>query len=327
MTRFDYDDSDVVVVVGSGAGGGTVANELCQRGIRTVVLEAGPHLTGRRLPPGRVARVRPDGLGRPAHHVRQLEGRDGLPEPAGLAGEGRRRDHHPLGRCVPAVQAPRARRAQCLRRRRRRGPARLADRAVRAGAVLRQGRDQDGGHAPPRPSPAAREQQLQGVRERRREAGLQVLLDRPLRHERRAVRRAPGLGAGRLQLPGRQAGLEVVHARRRAAQGRGHRQPRPALRLARHPDPARRVRPRHRRALRRPQRCPAPPACLGGVRGRQRDRVGPAVAAVAVARNTRTGSPTRRARWAATTCDTPPEPCGGSSTSRCTCTAARRWPV
>ena len=46
MTRFDYDDSDVVVIVGSGAGGGTVANELCQRGIRTVVLEAGPHLTG-----------------------------------------------------------------------------------------------------------------------------------------------------------------------------------------------------------------------------------------------------------------------------------------
>jgi choline dehydrogenase-like flavoprotein len=44
-TRFDYDDADVVVVIGSGAGGGTVANELCQRGIRTVVLEAGPHLT------------------------------------------------------------------------------------------------------------------------------------------------------------------------------------------------------------------------------------------------------------------------------------------
>jgi choline dehydrogenase-like flavoprotein len=46
MTQFAYDDSDVVVVVGSGAGGGTVANELCQRGLKTVVLEAGPHLTG-----------------------------------------------------------------------------------------------------------------------------------------------------------------------------------------------------------------------------------------------------------------------------------------
>ncbi|GAA4858706.1 GMC family oxidoreductase [Pseudonocardia benzenivorans] len=46
MTRFDHDDSDVVVVVGSGAGGGTLANELCRRGFKTVVLEAGPHLTG-----------------------------------------------------------------------------------------------------------------------------------------------------------------------------------------------------------------------------------------------------------------------------------------
>ncbi|GAB2745873.1 GMC family oxidoreductase [Salinifilum aidingensis] len=45
MTRFDYDDEDVVIVVGSGAGGGTLANELCQQGIKTVVLEAGPYLT------------------------------------------------------------------------------------------------------------------------------------------------------------------------------------------------------------------------------------------------------------------------------------------
>lgn len=44
-TRFPQDDPDVVVVVGSGASGGTLANELCQQGIRVVVLEAGPHLT------------------------------------------------------------------------------------------------------------------------------------------------------------------------------------------------------------------------------------------------------------------------------------------
>jgi choline dehydrogenase-like flavoprotein len=47
MTRFAFDDDDVVVVVGSGAGGGTLANELCQQGIKVVVLEAGPHLTGK----------------------------------------------------------------------------------------------------------------------------------------------------------------------------------------------------------------------------------------------------------------------------------------
>ena len=43
MSSFELDDRDVAVIVGSGAGGGTLANELCQRGIRCVVLEAGPH--------------------------------------------------------------------------------------------------------------------------------------------------------------------------------------------------------------------------------------------------------------------------------------------
>lgn len=43
--RFGNDDEDVVVVIGSGAGGGTVARELCDQGVHTVVLEAGPHIT------------------------------------------------------------------------------------------------------------------------------------------------------------------------------------------------------------------------------------------------------------------------------------------
>ena len=38
---FDHDDESVVVIVGSGAGGGTLANELCQRGVNVVLLEAG----------------------------------------------------------------------------------------------------------------------------------------------------------------------------------------------------------------------------------------------------------------------------------------------
>src|SRR5262249_13789703 len=41
MAKFDLDDDGLVVIIGSGAGGGTLANELCQKGIKVVVLEAG----------------------------------------------------------------------------------------------------------------------------------------------------------------------------------------------------------------------------------------------------------------------------------------------
>ncbi len=40
---YGYDDDSVVVVVGSGAGGGTLANELAQKGVKVVLLEAGAH--------------------------------------------------------------------------------------------------------------------------------------------------------------------------------------------------------------------------------------------------------------------------------------------
>ena len=41
MAKFDFSDDGVVVIIGSGAGGGTLCNELCQKGIKVVVLEAG----------------------------------------------------------------------------------------------------------------------------------------------------------------------------------------------------------------------------------------------------------------------------------------------
>ncbi len=44
-TQFELSDSSVVVVIGSGAGGGTVANELAQKGIDVVCLEAGSRLS------------------------------------------------------------------------------------------------------------------------------------------------------------------------------------------------------------------------------------------------------------------------------------------
>src|SRR6516225_211999 len=43
MAKHELDDDSLVIVVGSGAGGGTLANELCQQGLKVVLLEAGKH--------------------------------------------------------------------------------------------------------------------------------------------------------------------------------------------------------------------------------------------------------------------------------------------
>lgn len=45
MATFDLNDESVVIIIGSGAGGGTLGNELAQKGVKVVCLEAGPRLT------------------------------------------------------------------------------------------------------------------------------------------------------------------------------------------------------------------------------------------------------------------------------------------
>ena len=44
MAKFDLNDDSVVVIIGSGAGGGTLGNELAQKGVKVVCLEAGRRL-------------------------------------------------------------------------------------------------------------------------------------------------------------------------------------------------------------------------------------------------------------------------------------------
>src|SRR5919112_4401614 len=41
MATFDLNDDSIVVIIGSGAGGGTLGNELAQKGAKVVILEAG----------------------------------------------------------------------------------------------------------------------------------------------------------------------------------------------------------------------------------------------------------------------------------------------
>ena len=41
MATFDKNDDSVVVVIGSGAGGGTLGTDLALKGVKTVMLEAG----------------------------------------------------------------------------------------------------------------------------------------------------------------------------------------------------------------------------------------------------------------------------------------------
>src|SRR5262252_2715946 len=44
MANYELNDDSVVVIIGSGAGGGTLANELCQKGVKVVLLEAGKRI-------------------------------------------------------------------------------------------------------------------------------------------------------------------------------------------------------------------------------------------------------------------------------------------
>ena len=104
---FELTDDSVVVVIGTGAGGGVLANELAQKGVSVVALEAG----GRYLPEDyrerRVGSLRAALVARPAHDERRLAGGAGLLRAAGLDRQGGGRHDDPLGRREPALPGAR----------------------------------------------------------------------------------------------------------------------------------------------------------------------------------------------------------------------------
>jgi len=102
MAVFDLNDDSVVVIIGTGAGGGVLANELAQKGVKVVALEAG----GRYLPEDCVNDEWASLAGSTPHHQRQLARRQGFRRASCVDRQGGRRHHHALGRGIPALSGP-----------------------------------------------------------------------------------------------------------------------------------------------------------------------------------------------------------------------------
>ena len=226
MAKFDLNDLGVVVIIGSGAGGGTLGNELAQKGVKVVILEAGGRYEiqdfindewdsftqlawkDMRTTSGSW-RVSKDFPNLPAWIVKAVGG-----STVHWAGASLRIDQHEFKARTTYGAVPGA------------NSDGLARHAGRDGTLVRQGRVQDGRDPDQRHSRAARQQQFQGARGRRPEARLQDGAHRQHGDQFRAARRPRILPTNRLLLPGLQIGRQMVDAVHRNPEGRGDRQSR-----------------------------------------------------------------------------------------------------
>ena len=228
MAKFDLNDSGVVVIVGSGAGGGTLGNELAQKGVKVVILEAGSRIelqdfvndewesftqlawTDMRTTSGSW-RVAKDFANLPAWIVKAVGG-----STTHWAGASLRFDEHEFKDKTTYGNIPGANLLDW--------PITLAEMEPwYAKAEDKMGVTRTNGIRGP-----ARQQQFQGAGGRREEARLQGRAHRQHGDQQRAARRPRRLPADRLLLPGLQVGREMVDALYRDPQGRSDRQSRGA---------------------------------------------------------------------------------------------------
>ena len=220
---YDLNDDGVVVIVGSGAGGGTIADELTRRGIDVVVLEAGP-------------RFKMDDIVNDEWAMYdRLTWKDAR-ACTGASPIARDYPTAPTWTCKGlggttlhwAAMCPRGlphdfRDPLDLRRRRWRGRGRLAVRLRGDRAFLPRGREQDGRQRAGQHPAAPGLQQLPGHGAGREAHGLHRLRPQQRGDQRGAPRWPQRLRSDRLLHAGLPLRRQVVHLRLRAAARRGHR--------------------------------------------------------------------------------------------------------
>ena len=253
--KFDQNDDSVVVIVGSGAGGGTLGNELAQKGVKVVVLEAGKRYRIRGFHQRRVGRASPSSPGRtcgrppaswrvhkdfpnlPAWIVKAVGGTS-----THWAGASLRFQEHEFKDASTYGHIPGANLLDW--------PLTLAElEPYYAKAEDKMGVTRTNG-LPGLPG----NNNFKVFKAGRRQARLQGVPHRPDGDQFGRARRPQFLPADRILLPGLQVGGEMVDALHRDPQGRGDRQHGGSPGVACRADRARRLGQGHRRDLFRRRR-------------------------------------------------------------------------